>query len=198
MKKLLALLAVALLASNAMAQLDPDPDGIGMYFDMGGMVVEHATAAPFESVTAYLLLTNGSESSGVSGWEAVVDVVGAPVAPAWTLAAGLDVDPSDNGFQVGIGVAPAALPAAPAVVLASWTGFVMAPTDYVYFTVSNVPGSQSFPDSPGYAAGDDAGNLIPMQVSSGYPYGAPCAMINGTGVVANEDMSWSQVKDLFQ
>ena len=198
MKKLLALLAITVVASGAMAQVDPDPDGIGVYFDTAGTVFEMNTVAPFESVTAYLLITNPTDPSGVSGWEAVVDVIGAAVAPSWTLAAGLDVDMSANGFQVGIGVNPLALPAGPAVVLATWTGFVMAPTDMVQFVVGPVPGSVSFADSPGYASGDDAGALFPLQVSSGYPYGAPCAMINGTGVVANEDMNWSQVKNLFQ
>ncbi len=198
MKKLTALLTIfaLLTAATAFAQ-DNDPDGIGVYFDLDGLVTCHYTAAPFEQVTAYLLATNVSDATGISGWEAVVSVGGAPVAPAWTLAAGLDVDPSDTGFQVGIGVAPAALPSAPAVVLATWAGFIMAPTDIVDFTVSDVPGSVSFAGTPGYASGSDAGLLIPFQVSSGYPYVA-CAQINACDVVANEDMSWSQVKDLFQ
>ncbi len=197
MKTLKMMLALTLLLTGAAFAQDNDPDGIGVYFDMDGLVTCHATAAPFEQVNAYLLATNVSDATGISGWEAVVTVNGAPVAPAWTLAAGLDVDPSDTGFQVGIGVAPAALPSAPAVVLATWAGFIMAPTDIVDFTVSDVPGSVSFAGTPGYASGSDAGLLIPFQVSSGYPYVA-CAQINACDVVANEDMSWSQVKDLFQ
>lgn len=189
MKKLLALLAIALIASSAMAQVDPDPDGMGVYFDMGGTVFETTTAAPFASVTAYLLITNPSDSSGVSGWEALVSVMGSPVAPSWTLSAGLDVDGGPDSFQVGIGVNPLALPAGPTVLLATWVGFVMSPVDMISFVISPVPGSVSFADSPGYASGDSAGVLIPLQVSSGYPYGAPCAMINGTGVVADEDMN---------
>lgn len=198
MKKLLALLAIALIASSAMAQVDPDPDGVGVYFDLGGTTFEKNTVAPFESVTAYLLVTNPSDPAGVAGWEMVINVAGGAVAPAWTLSAGLDVDSDPNAFQVGIGLAPLALPAGPTVLLATWVGFVMAPTDVISFTILPVPGSVSFDNAPGYASGDNAGLLIPLQVSSGFPYGAPSALINSTGVVANENMSFGQVKNLFQ
>lgn len=195
MKKLLAVFAVALIASGAMAQVDSDPDGLGVYFDVNGMTYETATVAPFSPVSAYLLLTNPSAPAGVSGWEAVVNVNGGAVGASWVLAAGLNVTAAPV-FQVGIGTGAAALPAAPAVLLATWTGYIMAPTDVVEFVV--MPAGVSFPDSPGYAAGDDETDLIPLQVSSGYPYGAACAIINGTGVVANEDLTFSNVKNMFQ
>ena len=196
MKKLLAMLAIALLASRAMATVDPDPAGMGVYFDLDGDVVCTTTAAPFSNVVAYLLATN--PSTGISGWEANIDVLGAAVAPAWTLAAGLDVDMSAAGFQVGIGTGALALPAAPAVVLATWSGFVMAPTDVIEFFVSGVPGSSSFPDSPGYAAGDNAGDLREFQVSSGTGMNLPVAGINTCTVVANEDMTFTNVKSLYR
>jgi len=198
MKSLLALTLVLAFAVTAFAQADPDPDGIGIYFDMGGAEVCTATAAPFESVSAYLLITNPSALLGVSGWEAYVTVAGNAVAPSWTLAGGLDVDPSDEGFQVGIGTGGLALPYAPTIVLATWTGFIQSPADVVTFYVEGVPGSTSFANSPGYAGGGDAGDLRPLQVSSGTGAGAPVAMINGCDVVANEDMTFSNVKALFR
>ncbi len=198
MRKLLVLLAVALLASSAMAQIDPDDNGIGVYFDTEGTLVCATTAVPFESVNAYLLITRPTDTSGVSGWEATITVGGAPVAPAWALAAGLDVDATDTGFQVGIGVAPLALPYGPTVLLATWTGFVMNPTDMVTFTISNIVGSVSFDGTPGYGSGADANVLIPLQVSTGYPY-VVCAQINGAcDIVDNDDMSWGSVKTMFQ
>ncbi len=198
MKKLLAMLAIALLASSAMATVDPDPDGIGVYFDLDGDVVCTTTVAPFANVVAYLLATNPS-AGGISGWEGQIWTAGAaPVAPAWTLSAGLDVDPSADGFQVGIGTGPLALPAAPAVVLATWSGFIMNSTDMVEFFVSGVAGSTSFPNSPGYAAGDDAGDLREFQVSSGTGMDMPVAGINTCVVVANEDMTFTNVKSLYR
>jgi len=198
MKSMLALLLVLLVAVSAFAQADPDPDGLGFYFDLGATEVCTTTAAPFASVTGYLIITNPSAELGVSGWEAYVTVAGSPVAPAWTLAAGLDVDSSAQGFQVGIGTGGLALPAAPAVVLATYTAFIMAPTDVVTFYVEGVPGSTSFDGTPGYAGGGSAGDLRPLQVSSGTGSGAPAAMINGCDVVANEDMTFSTVKSLFR
>jgi hypothetical protein len=195
MKKLLAVFAVALIASGAMAQVDPDPDGIGVYFDVAGLTYETATAAPFQQVTAYLLITNPTAPAGVSGWEAVVDVTGGAVGASWVLAAGLNVTTAPI-FQVGIGLGAAALPAAPAVLLATWSGFIMAPTDVVGFVIT--PANVSFADSPGYAAGDDETDLIGLQVSNGFPYGDACALINSTGVVANEDLTFSNVKNMFQ
>jgi len=199
MKKLLAMLAVALLASGALAQVDPDPDGMGVYFDTAGTMFCTSTAAPFEQITAYLLITNPSATSGGSGWEAWVTVEGGVVAPSWTLAAGLDVDPSDQGFQVGIGTGGLALPYGETVVVATYSAFVQVPDAVVNFYVEGVPGSTSFPSSPGYAAGNDAGDLRPLQVSSGTGMGLPVASVNGDcGVVANEDLTFSNVKALFR
>ncbi len=200
MKLLLTTLVIALLATSASAILDPDPDGIGIYFDENADIVCTETMIPFEQVTAYLLATNISAASGISGWEAYIWTTGAaPVAPSWTLAGGLDVDPTLEGFQVGIGTV-AALPWAPAIVLATWSGFMMAPTDAMSFFVSGVPGSVSFPHSPGYAAGDNAGDLREFQVSSGTGLDLPAAMINSLicGVVANEDLTFSHVKSLYR
>ncbi|HPF34120.1 MAG TPA: hypothetical protein P5571_02615 [Candidatus Krumholzibacteria bacterium] len=199
MKKLLAFMAVALLASGAMAQIDPDADGMGVYFDMGATEVCASTVAPFQQIVAYLCITNPSASAGVSGWEAYVTVTGGVVAGAWTLSAGLDVDPSAEGFQVGIGTGGLALPAAPSVVLATYSAFVQAAGGEVAFYCEGVPGSTSFDGTPGYAGGSDAGDLRACQVSSGTGLGLPVARVNGDcDIVANEDMTFSNVKALFR
>jgi len=200
MKTLLTLLVVVLVPVGVMATVDPDPNGIGVYFDLDGDVVCTTTSAPFANTVAYLLVTNPDASSGVSGWEAQIWTEGAaPAAPMWTLSAGLDVDPSPAGFQVGIGtISP--LPYGITVLLATWSAFVMSPFDEISFFVTGVPGSVSFPGSPGYAVGDNAGDLRPLQVSSGTGLTAPVAMINSIecSVVANEDMTFSGVKALYR
>ncbi len=101
MKKLNVLLSifVLLLAANAFAQLDPDLDGIGIYFDAEATLTCAYTSVPFESVTAYLCITNPTDATGVSGWEATIVSAGPAVAPAWTLASGLDVDASADGSR---------------------------------------------------------------------------------------------------
>jgi len=203
MKKLLAVFAVALIASGAMAQVDPDPNGIGFYFDVDANVFE-GTAAMYTTATAYLVLTNVDDPSGVSGWECMTDIVVADPAaigglPSWVLAGGLDADPDPANWAVGIGTGEAAFDQAPAIILATWSAFLMSAVQ-IDFYVYPYPGSLGFDNAPGYASGADEAVLIPLQVSNGYPYGTPCAVLNGPPgvVVNNEDMSWSGVKNLFQ
>ena len=57
MKKLVVLLLVSLVATSAMAQIDPDPNSIGIYFDDGAME-NCTTAVPFVPFMAYYCLTN--------------------------------------------------------------------------------------------------------------------------------------------
>ena len=197
MKALITLLALTLIAGSAFAQIDPDPDSIGVYFDLDGNTICGTTAFPYETALAYLLITNPSDPFGVSGWEANVSVTGNALAPQWVLSAGLDVDMSADGFQVGIGTGALALPAAPAILLATWSGLVPNTFDVQDFLVTDVPGSVSFGGTPGYASGSDAGLLIPLQVSSGFPY-VTCASINDCVVIGNDDMSFGGVKSLFR
>ena len=122
------------------------------------------TTSPFQSVTAYLVIWNPS-AGGVSGWEAMIEVSGSPVAPAWTLTAGLDVDSDPNRFQVGIGLSPLALMpnGCGAVVLADWTGFVATTTNEISFWLRGVPGSVSFDGTPGYSGPYAAGDLRSLE-----------------------------------
>ena len=190
------------IASVAFAQIDPDPDGIGLYFDMEATEVCMATAAPFESITAYLLATNITEESGISGWEMEVLIDGPLVAAAWEL---IGIQPLNvftaPVFAVGLGEHGLANPIVNNVVhLATLTAFVMAPTDQVSFGIKNHDSSSWNPPAPGYAAGDDAGNLVAFQVSSGYPFGAAVAVVNMDceNVVANDDVSFGSVKALYR
>lgn len=200
MKKLLVLLTGLMLVSSlGMAQADPDENSMGVYFDTDATIYMTTTAAPFQSVTAYLVVANPT-SNGVSGWECKVTVVGPAVAAAWTTAAGTDYNADPELFTVGIGTGVnQILPVNNVVVLASWTGFIMAPvTDQVFFTVYPFPGSVTFDNVPGYVDGDDAGIIVNCGTSTGYPYGAACAAINAGGIIANEDVTWSTVKSLYQ
>lgn len=197
MKTFIYLVAMLSIAGCAFAQVDPEPDGIGIYFEMGGVVRETTTTVSFEAVTAYLLITNPGSADPISGWEAVVGVDGSTVAPSWTLAIGMDNDPDPWIFDVAIGPSPL-LPAGPTVLLATWTGFVMNPADLVAFTVTGVPGSPSFPDSPGYFTEWIVPQLHPLHVTN--CAGDIVAMVNGicTDTVGNEDMAFTTLKTLFR
>ncbi len=159
MKTMILLMALALV-SVASAQLDPEPDGMGIYFDMGGTEVCYSTMAPFESVTAYLLLTNMSNPDGIDSWEASLEVIGNPVAPQWFSAfCPISID---NPMILHCGPGPA-LPAAPVVVLATWTGFVQSPTDVIEFQISGI--DENTPPrywAPGWIVPNDAHVFMPF------------------------------------
>ena len=63
-----------MLASGTFAQVDPDPNGIGIYFDQGATDVSVIVpqVGEFEYVSAYLILTNPTLEGPLNYWEAVV------------------------------------------------------------------------------------------------------------------------------
>ena len=65
----------AFLAGVAVAQpVDPEPDGIGIYFDEGAVAGSYCAEAPMGSqLTAYLCLTRASQQSGFTAWECLLD-----------------------------------------------------------------------------------------------------------------------------
>lgn len=73
MRMVLALVLVGATAAAAVAQpIDPQANGIGIFFEAGGREW-CATAPAGTQVTAYLCLTRASDSSGFLGWEARVE-----------------------------------------------------------------------------------------------------------------------------
>ena len=203
MKKMLVIALAILVSSSAFAQIDPDENGIGLYFDMAATDVCLTTAAPFQPIAAYLLATNVTEESGISGWEMEVLVDGPLTAAAWEL---IGIQPLNvftaPVFAVGLGEHELANQAdANGVIhLATLTAYVLAPTDQVAFGIKNHDSSSWNPPAPGYAAGNNAGNLVPFQVSSGFPFCAPVAVINMDceNVVANDNVSFGSVKALYR
>ena len=73
MKAILVVTVVLLWAGAALAQpADPDPDGIGIYFDEGATTWCTDVASPSQ-VTAYLCLTRASDLSGFVAWEGRIE-----------------------------------------------------------------------------------------------------------------------------
>lgn len=198
MKTALTLIMLVLMAGTVLAHIDPTPDAIGIYFDLDATSSCTTTAAPFSPVTAYLLITNISTTQTVTGWEAQAWTEGSvPVAPGWSLADGSDADPSPIIFRVGINPLSPVVPPSNGFLLATWTGFVMQPLDIISFHVSGVPGSEYFPDSPGYTTeGIVVPELHPLHVSS-YGFDDSVAFINWCPV-ANETNTFTELKTLFR
>lgn len=208
MKTLLVALTVLALSTVAMAY--PGTDSMALFLSTESdspaqPTLNVTTTGAFEAVTFHLLIVDPS-LGGVSGWEGLVEYTGTLTAPSWSLAAGLDVDSANDTdnherFQVGIGEAPLALTPNTTgnVVLATFSAFVLAPTDVVEFYIKGVPGSTSFPGpTPGYASPTDAGTLQASVNLVGDP-DMPVLCINSDcTIVGNEDMTFSSVKSLYR
>ncbi len=205
MRKFLALVVIASLALSAVAiaqPVDPDPNQMGVYFDTDATVNCAPDLAPGGQISIYLMLTNPTYPQ-VSAWECrlIWDQMGGGFYGSWTLAnGGLNVgdltNPMNLLFAVGTGAQP--IVTSPATILAQWDGYYAFGSGST-FTLTQYPGTQSFPNEqlPGYAA--DEYTLVPCGVSSG-SVDVPCAAF-GAGQcapIANEDTSWSNVKELYK
>ena len=187
--------SLVILASGASAQIDNDPDGLGLYFDQGATVVSSTVAEGTESVTAYLILTNPSVGGNLNHWSAGVrtllggqgnaQVTGSPTR-GYNLA--LNMPGSEHWvFEVSVGD-EIPFPTTRITVLA-----VIAIWPYVYDVPINlyVTFGSEF---GGY--GTDIGGAD-FQPSSG-SWDLPVAIINGQAPVAEKPQSWGQVKSVFR
>ena len=200
MKTLLMLLAIAVFTTGAIAQpIDPDMDGMGIYFEPDGALIPCAhTGGGIAAITAYLLITRPSHGEVVA-WEArIVSEVDAFSAGSWVLAnGGTNVGEGDD-YIVGLGANPIGVTGQAVILATRDMVFFGMPTDFALFYLGGVPGSLSFPDgTPGYAA--DLGLFVPGQVWHG-SLDEPVASVNDSSIcdtVANENMAWGHVKSLY-
>lgn len=200
MKKLVVLLLATLVASTAFAQIDPDSDMMGIYFDVGA-TSNCTDAAPSVPFFAYLCVTN-STAEAINAYELGKSVVGANGAIfmlasniANGVASGVNVGtelPESGDLIVGLATP---LPTAGGVTIVhSWQYLLLAPA-----TLDMFIGASSAPSLPGglpVVQGTDTG-LMTVGTSTGDP-SIPVATVNGDCVVAVEDASWGSVKSLYR
>jgi hypothetical protein len=196
MRKLIAIAGAALLlhASGAAAQIDPNPDGIGIYADLEATQtsVSADPGVPFE---VYLVITRPSNSSGIMGWECGIDVPDNATIWGWNVAG----DHWLNGgsppeFEVGYGIDP--LPSTDVVLLMTFIVYLSDenPAEFYIHECRAVPGLY---DEPGYIASDDIGTLIPL-----HPWprvqGEPAFKINDGTATPTLPATWGAVKALYR
>jgi len=196
MKKLLVLLTISLMATSAFAQVDTDPDMIGVYFDTGA-TSNSAVIAPATATQVYVIITNPT-SAQVQGLEVGYEIV-APAGsyfrlqnslPGGAVDLGNSDDITSGDYVVGLA---APMPSSSAVVFITWSFFLTAPVQMdIYLGPSAV---ESIPDGlPAYETG---GTIQSLGLSTG-GVGTPCAVVNGTAPVAVEETSFGGVKSLFR
>jgi hypothetical protein len=196
---------VGMLVTPVVAQVDPDPNGIGIYFDEGANV--YCTQADVGSeMLAYLCLTRITSASGISKWEAAVEVSLPNAVLAWNLR-GQATNTSENPEFV-VGLTEPLLWQSSLVVL-EMTLSVLAEDPLVLRVHPtenpSVPGAP-FP-LPAYALGDDPSVFQTLGYSWGWDptTGEPnwCAVINPAGDCSdppteNSSSSWGGIKALYR
>lgn len=191
MKKLVVLLMMAVMATGAMAQIDPDANSMGIYFDTMGEVVCASTGS-----MGYVVATRCT-------------------LPIYAYEARMDIDSTMNGFvndvavpaalegfEIGIGANivmsfAAPLPAADAVVIGEFT-FGNYGGGPAFLTLNpNNADNASIPGKIAVQTGPAATDVIEWGTSTN---GGVSAIINGVDcdVVASENVNFGTVKALYR
>lgn len=201
MRLFIPIILLNLMATYSLATVDPDPDQIGVYFDLEANN-NCTTAAVMVPFYAYVIITNPSAAE-VHGLEFRYHL---EVPPGYEdkmfrLQSGPPCKCVDlgngNGMLDGeyiVGLA-SPLPAAGAnVVFVTWQ-FLMLVEFAFDFYLGPVDLDSLNSGLPNYEAG---GYVLPLDVSSG-DINLPVASVNGDcGAIANDPVSFGHVKSVFR
>ncbi|MBC8424962.1 hypothetical protein H8E07_12630 [bacterium] len=211
MQKLLFLVWLILIGCGAPVTaepIDPDHDGMSVYFD------EEATTFAYyvddwipaigagPTITAYLIITRPYLPYPflyIRAWEAHIEIITNSLTPPLRMqlepcSVDYDNDPDDYviGFCPCIGIDITGDAVILGHVELNWLG-IEGRAEAEFF-ITGVEGSLHFPDGPGYAV--EAGFPSPCQPIFG-TWGL-CAWVNvHTIPIKNETMTWGDVKTLY-
>ncbi|RKZ16674.1 hypothetical protein DRQ50_05850 [bacterium] len=191
----LASIAMIVIAGPVAAQLDPDDDGIGVYFDPCACVI----CMPMEPGvhTGYVIVTHPTSPLGVGGWEAKITWDGPATVGNWNLQGGFNY--AMNNYEWIVGEAtPLINPFTfPAIIVATFDLTLIDDAVPVNFWIDGIQ-QHSLPyRQPAYLDGSDYNIIKPLQQPTGGPQ-YPVATLNGGCAVPNEDLTWGDVKALFR
>ena len=190
--------SVIIPATAGFAAIDPLPEGIGVYFDTEASAL---CQAPGGEVTCYLMLTNAS-GPFVLACVCAVDIDTNLPAGAfdeeWWIHGGFNYGgPEDPVTMVSRFIlSPESMPSPTNgyFILASRRISTLHPDDFVSFRVFPIPDFN--PSCPLCYVGL-LGLEIPLHVVNGNTDVPQTFITSGDCVVANEDITWSQLKALY-
>jgi len=195
----IAILCLCLLSATAFAQLDPGPDGIGVYADMDGMV--NSITQEEGLLEVQLLLMGCTAETGIQAWEAAILCDGCLTFLGHQLPyEGFNVSAMPD-ITVGVSDGEDNLPIAqePIMHLTTLQFLVTGPEEGNIYVkpVSFFEGSGSMGNYlPAYAAGE-TNQLYAMYPSSG-SVNLPVFRVNGEAPVATTSFTLDGVKALYR
>jgi hypothetical protein len=185
----LGILALLLtVGSSAWAQLDPDPDGLGVYFDQAANLVT-TTAESGQNVTAYLIGTHLSLPGDLGYWQARLcpwgpaEIHGNPVN-SYNYNMNMPGDPCWSCYAMAM---DPAVPAQDITILAELQIMLWEGGDPVLIFIQDEAAYGIF------GSGEETG----FRPSSG-SWDLPVATINGPAPVAAVSRTWDSLKTLYR
>ncbi len=199
MKKLVILLLVSLMATSAFATIDPDPDMLGVYFDLDAEDNCLEGVGPFVQFGAYVVITNPSAPE-VHGLEfgytintsdpSVFRLLNA--LPPGAVDLGDSSDWATGDYVVGLATP---LLSSTAVVFVEWQFLLQVAEISMEFYLGPSVVESIADGLPAYEIG---GSILPLGLSTGGVEYAVATVNTGICVVANEVESFGSVKSLFR
>ncbi len=197
MKKVLVSILLTLFATGSFAlPLDPDLDGIGVYFDPCACV--NCVQLDEGQHLVYLVITHPTSPEGVGGFEAAVWAEGPIFILSWTFMGDvINVGTKPNEIILGV-AQPLINPFTyPAVVVANMEILITDTATPVDFYIDGIYFHSLEDKQPAYLDGSDYNIIKKLQQSTG-GRDFPVATINGECAVATENQTLDQVKALFR
>ncbi len=196
MKTILVIVVVLFLPGLVFGQLDPDPDGIGIYFDYGA----NETCKDFwgGTMVGFLVITNPSIDTGISGWRCHVDYIPEDLRLNWLLKGSMFNISEPPNFVVGLrSQSSPRLPISSAVVVASFSLYLSGP-HCIRFRVRESDPVFIFPAALTYTDGLDSSVVIPLHPAAGDVPNASLNCEDCDPAVPNEVRTWGRVKALYR
>lgn len=197
------LILLALTVPQASAVADPDPDGIGVYFDMSADILQ-IMMEPGVPFFAHVILTNPS-AGDLLAYEFSYRIEVPLGLESMFVRLGLlfpDFVPGDITLpfydifddEIALGPFPSAhIPGSPAVLLLTWQFLLLVPMDASFY-LGPTSGENG---STGQMAYETETGFVTMNPSTGNPE-FPVATINGDWVIPVTETTFGSLKALYR
>ncbi len=201
----IACLLVLLLATPAAAQIDPDPDGVGIYADTGAMLTS-IMIDPGTSFEVYLIATNISEDN-ILAWNLRIRHDTGLWVGNYTIPYDFHDTHQDfesDGINIGVWNDIDAIPRIPLglgpnmILLTMSVIPLVDQPQHLYIentVIHTIP--EPYPAYESTESWDTGDGWVELHPSSG-SYDAPVFVVNGADPIATEAMTLGQVKALYR
>ena len=198
MVKLIVVLMIFILPGTITAQLDPGPDGIGIYFDTAAQ--ENCLHGASGYIRGFLIITHPSIETGISFWTCHVDyeLPAGTTISGWVLTGNvINIYEPPNFFVARYSSTAPLIPCTDATRVA-WFDMYMAVPGCAWFRVRESDGQYGFPSQLAYHSGHDPDVDVPLNPAAGDQPNAGINCSDCDSAVSAETQTWGMLKALYR